>query len=140
MLSKLILWFLKIVWNSRKKKILLALFKIQNGGEIQDGRQTIKCFRFVENDANNCNFGFWNIRLFQTITWLNNSKWRRSLHFSVMDHNFCIFQPIFKTQHVFEAQFYKLSIFTLIFMSKMAEIFKMAFFRFFMFFFKLWRP
>jgi hypothetical protein len=24
-----------------KKKILLALFKIQNGGEIQDGRQTI---------------------------------------------------------------------------------------------------
>jgi hypothetical protein len=42
-----------IVWNSRKKKILLALFKIQNGGEIQDDRQTIKCSRFVKNDANN---------------------------------------------------------------------------------------
>jgi hypothetical protein len=26
-----------------KKKIFLALFKIQNDGEIQDGRQTIKC-------------------------------------------------------------------------------------------------
>jgi hypothetical protein len=42
-----------IVWNSRKKKFLLALFKIQNGGEIQDGRQTIKCSRFVKHDANN---------------------------------------------------------------------------------------
>jgi hypothetical protein len=30
-----------------KKKFLLALFKIQNGGENQDGRQTIKCSRFV---------------------------------------------------------------------------------------------
>jgi hypothetical protein len=28
-------------------------FKIQNGGEIQDGRKTIKCSRFVKNDANN---------------------------------------------------------------------------------------
>jgi hypothetical protein len=37
----------------KKKKILLALFKIQNGREIQDGRQTIKCSRFVKNDANN---------------------------------------------------------------------------------------
>jgi hypothetical protein len=27
----------------KKKKILLALSTIQNGGEIQDGRQTIKC-------------------------------------------------------------------------------------------------
>jgi hypothetical protein len=45
MLSKL--------WNSRKKKFLLALFKIQNSGEIQDGRQTIKCSRFFKNDANN---------------------------------------------------------------------------------------
>jgi hypothetical protein len=26
---------------------------MQNGGEIQDGRQTIKCSRFVKNDANN---------------------------------------------------------------------------------------
>jgi hypothetical protein len=33
----------------KKKKF----FKIQNGGEIQDGRQTIKCSRFVKNDANN---------------------------------------------------------------------------------------
>jgi hypothetical protein len=32
---------------------LLMLFKIQNGGEIQDGRQTIKCSRFVKNHANN---------------------------------------------------------------------------------------
>jgi hypothetical protein len=37
----------------KKKKIFLALFKIQKGGEIQDGRQTIKCSRFVKNDANN---------------------------------------------------------------------------------------
>jgi hypothetical protein len=27
--------------------------KIQNGGEIQDGRRTIKCSQFVKNDANN---------------------------------------------------------------------------------------
>jgi hypothetical protein len=33
----------------KKKKIFLALFKIQNGGEIQDGQQTIKCSRFVKN-------------------------------------------------------------------------------------------
>jgi hypothetical protein len=32
---------------------LSVLFKIQNGGDIQDGRQTIKCSRFVKNDANN---------------------------------------------------------------------------------------
>jgi hypothetical protein len=32
---------------------LSALLKIQNGGEIQDGRQTIKCSRFVKNNANN---------------------------------------------------------------------------------------
>jgi hypothetical protein len=32
---------------------LLAFFKIQNGGEIQDGRQTIKCSRIVRNNANN---------------------------------------------------------------------------------------
>jgi hypothetical protein len=37
----------------KKKKFLLALFKIQNGGDIQDGRQTIKCSRFVKNNANN---------------------------------------------------------------------------------------
>jgi penicillin-binding protein-related factor A (putative recombinase) len=36
----------------KKKKFLLALFKIQNGGEIQDGRQTIKCSRIVRNNAN----------------------------------------------------------------------------------------
>jgi hypothetical protein len=36
----------------KKKKFLRVLFKIQNGGEIQDGRQTIKCSRFVKNDAN----------------------------------------------------------------------------------------
>jgi hypothetical protein len=29
-----------------------SIFKIQNGGEIQDGRQTIKWFRFVQNIAN----------------------------------------------------------------------------------------
>jgi hypothetical protein len=39
--------------NTRKKNYLLALFKIQNGGEIQDGRQTIKCSRFVKHDENN---------------------------------------------------------------------------------------
>jgi hypothetical protein len=37
----------------KKKKILLALFKIQNGGNFQDGRQTIKCSRIVINYANN---------------------------------------------------------------------------------------
>jgi hypothetical protein len=31
----------------------MAPVKIQKGGEIQDGRQTIKCSRFVENNANN---------------------------------------------------------------------------------------
>jgi hypothetical protein len=38
------------------KLILEALSKIQNGGEIQDGRQTINCYRFVKNDANNLQF------------------------------------------------------------------------------------
>jgi hypothetical protein len=52
MLNKLILWFKKISWNSRKKKFLLALFKIQNGGEIQDGRQTKKNSRFIKNNIN----------------------------------------------------------------------------------------
>jgi hypothetical protein len=37
----------------KKKKFLIALFKIQHGGEIQDGRQTKKCSRFVKNDASN---------------------------------------------------------------------------------------
>jgi hypothetical protein len=32
----------------KKKKFLLALFKIQNGGEFQDGGQTIKCSRFAK--------------------------------------------------------------------------------------------
>jgi hypothetical protein len=36
-----------------KKKNLLALFQIQNGGETQDSRQTIKYFRFVKNNVNN---------------------------------------------------------------------------------------
>jgi hypothetical protein len=35
-----------------KKKKLLTFFKIQNGGEFQDGRQTIKCSGFVKNNAN----------------------------------------------------------------------------------------
>jgi hypothetical protein len=34
---------LKNSMELKKQKILLALFKIQNGGEIQDGRQTVKC-------------------------------------------------------------------------------------------------
>jgi hypothetical protein len=37
----------------KRKKNLLALFKIQNGGEIQDSRQTIKGSRFIKNNANN---------------------------------------------------------------------------------------
>jgi hypothetical protein len=32
---------------------LFALLKIQNGGEILDGHQTITCHRFVKNNANN---------------------------------------------------------------------------------------
>jgi hypothetical protein len=53
-----------IVWNSRKKKkFLLALFEIQNGGEIQDGRQTIKCSRIVRNNANN-----WQLRILEDWT------------------------------------------------------------------------
>jgi hypothetical protein len=47
----------------KKKKILLALFKIQNGGEIQDGRQTIKCSRIVRNNANN-----WQLRILKDWT------------------------------------------------------------------------
>jgi hypothetical protein len=31
---------------------LFALFNIKNGGGIQDGCQTIKCSRFVKNNAN----------------------------------------------------------------------------------------
>jgi hypothetical protein len=41
---------LKDSWELKKKN----LFEIYNGGEIQEGRQTIKCSRFVKN-----NFGFW---------------------------------------------------------------------------------
>jgi hypothetical protein len=37
----------------KKKKILLALFKIQNGGDNQDGRQTIKRSRILRNNVNN---------------------------------------------------------------------------------------
>jgi hypothetical protein len=33
--------------------VLVAPSKIQNGGEIEDGRQTIKCSRIVRNNANN---------------------------------------------------------------------------------------
>jgi hypothetical protein len=40
------------VWNSRKRKFLLAIFN-QNGGDIQDGRPTIKVSRFFKNHANN---------------------------------------------------------------------------------------
>jgi hypothetical protein len=47
---------LKCSLELKKKKILLALFKIQNGGEIQDGRQAIKCSRLVKNNANNLQF------------------------------------------------------------------------------------
>jgi hypothetical protein len=99
-----------------------------------------------------CNFGFWKIRLFKNIIqqffflftkWLNNSKWRRPLKYPLLDHNFCIFQPIFKIKHVLEAQLstnHKLFIFTIddFFFFKMTGIFKMAFFRFLMLFFKLW--
>jgi hypothetical protein len=46
---------------------LLALFKIQNGGEIQDGRQTIKCSRLVKNDANNLQLRNLKDRLFKNI-------------------------------------------------------------------------
>jgi hypothetical protein len=31
----------------------VAPFKIQNGGDNQDGRQTIKRFRIVRNNVNN---------------------------------------------------------------------------------------
>jgi hypothetical protein len=44
---------LKDSLGHKNKKFLLALFKIQNGGDIQEGRQTIKCSRFVRNNANN---------------------------------------------------------------------------------------
>jgi hypothetical protein len=37
------------------KKNIVELFKIQNGGKIQDGRQTKKCSRFFKNNANNFN-------------------------------------------------------------------------------------
>jgi hypothetical protein len=30
-------------FGAQEEKLLLALFKIQNGGENQDGRQTLKC-------------------------------------------------------------------------------------------------
>jgi hypothetical protein len=59
-----------LVWGSLEKKFVLeAPSKIQNGGEIQDGRQTIKCSRFVKHDENIIEQIF-----FQTIKWLNNSK------------------------------------------------------------------
>jgi hypothetical protein len=41
-----------VKFGTQEKKIQLAPFKIQNGGEIQDARQTIKCSRFVKNDSN----------------------------------------------------------------------------------------
>jgi hypothetical protein len=43
------------IWQSQCKElfVLVATFKIQNGGEIQDGRKTIKCCQFVKNYANN---------------------------------------------------------------------------------------
>jgi hypothetical protein len=86
---------------------LEVLFKIQNYGDIQDGRQTIKCSRFVKNDTNNLqlrNLEDYLINIieqffFQTAKWLNNSKWRRSF----LNHNFCILLPIFKPNHVLEA-------------------------------------
>jgi hypothetical protein len=40
-------------FGTQEKKILLAPFEIQNGGEIQDGRQTLKCSRSVKNNADN---------------------------------------------------------------------------------------
>jgi hypothetical protein len=42
----------------KKKKFLLALFKIQNGGEIQDGRQTINVPDLSKRMQIICNFGF----------------------------------------------------------------------------------
>jgi hypothetical protein len=40
-------------------------------------------------------------------------QWRRPLplQFSLLDHNFCIFQPIWKPKHVLEAQFYNFHLF-----------------------------
>jgi hypothetical protein len=35
--------------------------KIKNGGDFQDGRQTIKIMQII------CNFGFWKIRLSKNI-------------------------------------------------------------------------
>jgi hypothetical protein len=43
---------LRGILKLKKKKFFLALYKIQNGGEIIDGRQIIKCSRFVKNNAN----------------------------------------------------------------------------------------
>jgi hypothetical protein len=75
------------------------------------------------------NFGFWKIRLFKkyhvtiffkTTKWLNNSKWRRPLQFSFLDHNggqskmapsstflflassFCFFYPIKINEYILE--------------------------------------
>jgi hypothetical protein len=45
--------------------------KIQNGGEIQDGRQTIKCSRFVRNNADNLQ-PVWRLVDFGSLDYLNN--------------------------------------------------------------------
>jgi hypothetical protein len=81
----LILGFWKILWTSRKKNCSLAApLKIQNLGKIQDGRQTIKCSRFVKK--------------YPTIFFKKYSKWMeikdgKPEHFSFSGYNFCIFQP-----------------------------------------------
>jgi hypothetical protein len=39
-------------YNSSRKICFLVNLKYQNGGKIQDGRQTIKCSIFVHKNAN----------------------------------------------------------------------------------------
>jgi hypothetical protein len=40
-------------YTSSRKICFLVNLKYQNGGKIQDGSQTIKCIKFVHNNANN---------------------------------------------------------------------------------------
>jgi hypothetical protein len=87
-----------------------------------------------------CNFGFWKIGLFK-------KYYRTTFLFKLQ--NGCIIQNgadhydfrSWTITFVFFNRFYKLSIFAcfMIFIIKMADIFKLAFFRFFMLFFKLWK-
>jgi hypothetical protein len=43
----------------KKIKNLVAFYRMQNGGEIQDGRQGIKCSRYVKTAPKN--FNLWNL-------------------------------------------------------------------------------